>query len=127
VDVFPGHSLGKYSDVDEGLEFQACYKFILFIFMPMEKLDTYGKLPQVSNFCCQLPWATQCFPYANISSSGNATMKMSQQCIAEECDQRYISVTYDLTIAKIALCVPSEEKLEFNNLFILLGFFHIAL
>lgn len=92
-----------------------------------------SKLATNSYYSYSFPWknwilaATQCLPYANISSSGNATMKMSQQCIAEECDQRYISVTYDLAIAKIALCVPSEEKLEFNNLFILLGFFLIAL
>lgn len=52
------------------------------------------------------------------------TMKISQR-IAEECDQQYISVTYDLAIAKIALCEQAEEKPTFDNLFIHLRFFHV--
>ncbi len=54
------------------------------------------------------------------------TMERSLR-ILKECNQRYISVTYDLAIAKQALCIQSMEKPIFNNLFIQLGSFHIFL
>jgi hypothetical protein len=47
--------------------------------------------------------------------------------IADECDQQYISVTYDLEIAKIALPIQAAERPRFNKLFIQLGAFHIQL
>ena len=47
--------------------------------------------------------------------------------LAEECDQKYISVTYDLAIAKLALCIQAEEAPKFDNIFIQLGHFHITM
>jgi hypothetical protein len=52
------------------------------------------------------------------------TLNMSKR-IAEECEQKYISVTYDLAIANIALTIQSEERPEFDNFFVQLGSFHI--
>lgn len=54
------------------------------------------------------------------------TMQRSLR-IADECDQQYISVTYDLAIAKIALSIQAAERPRFNKLFIQLGAFHIQL
>ncbi|XP_045036882.1 uncharacterized protein LOC116935578 [Daphnia magna] len=54
------------------------------------------------------------------------TMERSVR-ILKECNQKYISVTYDLAIAKQVLCIQSMEKPKFNNLFIQLGSFHIFL
>jgi hypothetical protein len=54
------------------------------------------------------------------------TLNMSK-LIAEECEQKYISVTFDLAIANIALTIKSEERPEFDNLFVQLGSFHIEL
>ena len=54
------------------------------------------------------------------------TMKMSQR-IREECGKRYMLVTYDLAIAKIAFALQVEEKSRFEELFILLGGFHVEL
>ncbi|XP_045025640.1 uncharacterized protein LOC116935576 [Daphnia magna] len=54
------------------------------------------------------------------------TMERSVR-ILKECNQKYISVTYDLAIAKQVLCIQSTEKPKFNNLFIQLGSFHIFL
>lgn len=47
--------------------------------------------------------------------------------IAEECNQKYISVTYDLAIAQKALAIQCEERPKFQRLFIQLGSFHIEL
>lgn len=55
-----------------------------------------------------------------------ATLNMAVR-IMEEYDQDYISVTYDLAIAKIALAIQFEEKPKFDKLFIQLGSFHIEL
>ncbi len=54
------------------------------------------------------------------------TLNMSKR-IAVECEQRYISVTYDPAIANIALTIQSEERPEFDNLFIQLGSFYTEL
>lgn len=54
------------------------------------------------------------------------TMIQSQK-VALECGQRYIEVTYDLAIAKIALQIKSTEANTFDNLFIHLGVFHIMM
>ena len=53
-------------------------------------------------------------------------MKISQR-IADECDQKYICVNYELAIAKLALCIQAEESPKFDNLFIQLGHFHITM
>ena len=78
-----------------------------------------------------LPIQRLCYlPQINMSPTSLSvvvqTMKMSQQ-LAEECDQKYISVTYDLAIAKLALCIQAEEAPKFDNIFIQLGHFHITM
>lgn len=45
--------------------------------------------------------------------------------IAEECNESYMQVTYDLAIAKIALQIQTSERPRFDKLFIHLGTFHI--
>ena len=47
--------------------------------------------------------------------------------IADAANGDSISVTYDLTIAKIGLQVQAEEKPTFDRFFILLAFFHIEM
>ena len=42
------------------------------------------------------------------------TLKQSQK-VAEECDERYMQVTYDLAIAKVALQIQCTEKPRFDN------------
>nr|XP_046473659.1 uncharacterized protein LOC124214934 isoform X3 [Neodiprion pinetum] len=54
------------------------------------------------------------------------TMKQSQK-IAEDLQQPYIQVTYDLAIAKVALQIQATENPTFDNLFIHLGPFHIMM
>lgn len=54
------------------------------------------------------------------------TMIQAQK-IALECGERYLEVTYDLAIAKVALQIQSIEKPLFDNLFIHLGQFHVML
>ena len=54
------------------------------------------------------------------------TLKKSIQ-IADECDQKYIFVTYDLAIAKIAFQIQHEESPNYDRAFILLGSFHIEM
>ena len=47
--------------------------------------------------------------------------------IADAANGDSISVTYDLTIAKIGLPVQAKEKPTFDRFFILLAFFHIEI
>lgn len=47
--------------------------------------------------------------------------------LAEECNQHYIVVTYDLAIASKAYKIQADMKKEFEKLFINLGAFHIEL
>ena len=47
--------------------------------------------------------------------------------VAEECEQLYMQVTYDLGIAKIAFQLQSTEKPKFDKLFIHIGPFHIMM
>ncbi|EFN62557.1 hypothetical protein EAG_04876, partial [Camponotus floridanus] len=54
------------------------------------------------------------------------TMEQAQK-VGEECNQRYVQVTYDLAIAKIAYKIQSTSKPQFNNLFIHLGSFHLMM
>lgn len=49
------------------------------------------------------------------------------QNIAVACQQNYISVTYDLAIAKLAMQIQSEERPKYDNVFIQLGSFHIQM
>ncbi|GFV96408.1 hypothetical protein TNCV_2869851 [Trichonephila clavipes] len=54
------------------------------------------------------------------------TMKQAQ-VVGKECNQTYVQVTYDLSIAKIAYKIQSTSKTQFNNLFIHLGSFHLMM
>ena len=54
------------------------------------------------------------------------TMKKSLK-ISSECGKQNIAVTYDLTIAKLAFQIQAEESREFDNIFVILGSFHIEL
>ncbi|XP_074115522.1 uncharacterized protein LOC141538105 [Cotesia typhae] len=54
------------------------------------------------------------------------TMTQAQQ-VGVECDQKYVQVTYDLAIAKIALKIQATETPKFDNLFIHLGSFHLMM
>lgn len=54
------------------------------------------------------------------------TMSQAQKA-AQECHQRYIQITYDLAIAKIALQIQATEHPRFDNVFIHLGSFHIMM
>jgi hypothetical protein len=78
----------------------------------------------------ELPMQKICYlPHINESPTSTAvvqeTMKIAKQ-IAEECCQEYISITYDLAIAKIIFAIQGEDP-SYNNLFIQLGSFHILL
>ncbi|CAH1173831.1 unnamed protein product [Phaedon cochleariae] len=54
------------------------------------------------------------------------TMKQSQQ-VARECGEKYMQVTYDLAITKIALQIQCTEKPRYDNLFIHVGSIHIMM
>jgi hypothetical protein len=54
------------------------------------------------------------------------TMRQAQK-VAEECNEDYMEVTYDLAIAKVALQIQSMETPQFDNLFIHFGSFHIIM
>ena len=47
--------------------------------------------------------------------------------ISSECEKQNIAVTYDLAIAKLAFQIQAEESREFDNIFVILGSFHIEL
>ena len=47
--------------------------------------------------------------------------------ISSECEKQNIAVTYDLAIAKLAFQIQAEESREFDNIFVMLGSFHIEL
>jgi hypothetical protein len=47
--------------------------------------------------------------------------------VKEECNQKYCTVTYDLAIAKPALCIQKMESPRYDQLFIQLGPFHILM
>ena len=59
------------------------------------------------------------------SSVVRETMNMAKK-VAEECMQQYVSVTYDLAIAKVAFPIQEEDS-SYSNIFIQLGSFHILL
>lgn len=54
------------------------------------------------------------------------TLKKAKK-ISVECNQQYISVTYDLAIAKLAYQIQHAESPSYDNLFIQLGSFHIEM
>jgi len=51
------------------------------------------------------------------------TMRISQK-VAEECQQPYAIVTYDLAVAKLALKIQDEDAPQYDNVFICFGAFH---
>lgn len=64
-------------------------------------------------------------------SPTNDVVVMKTMCmaleIADQCNQQYIIVTYDLAIAMKALTIKAQKPDEFERLFINLGPFHIEL
>ncbi|XP_031341089.1 uncharacterized protein LOC116169200 [Photinus pyralis] len=69
-------------------------------------------------------------PPINASPTNNAvvlhTLKIAQN-VASQCAQKYISVTYDLQIAKTAMQIQCQESPKYDNIFIHLGAFHVQL
>ena len=67
-------------------------------------------------------------PQINMSLTSHSvvieTMRRSQ-CIANECGKTSIMVSYDLAIAKIAMQIQAEELPKFDDIFVVLGSFHI--
>jgi len=47
--------------------------------------------------------------------------------IAEECNETYMQITYDLAIAKTAMQIQSAEHPRYHRIFVHLGAFHISL
>ena len=54
------------------------------------------------------------------------TMNRAQR-IAHECKKKYIAVTYDLAIAKVAMKIQATEMPKYDNIFINLGAFHVKM
>ena len=54
------------------------------------------------------------------------TLETTQKC-AEECNQEYGVVTYDLNAAKPAMQIQATECPKFDNVFIIMGAFHIEM
>ena len=46
---------------------------------------------------------------------------------SSECGKQNIAVSYDLALAKLAFQIQVEESREFDNIFVVLGSFHIEL
>lgn len=63
-----------------------------------------------------------------ISSSSvvRQTLQTTQKC-AEECNQDYRLVTYDLNAAKPAMQIQARESPTFDKIFIMMGAFHIEM
>lgn len=78
--------------------------------LPMQKI---AYLPQINHSPTSLAVVAE-------------TLGMSEK-IAHECAQKYISVTFNLAIAKMAYAIQEEESPRFDNIFIHLGGFHIEL
>ena len=53
-------------------------------------------------------------------------MKQAQK-VALECDDEYMEVMFDLSIARVALQIQASEKPSFDNLFIQVGTFHVMM
>ena len=54
------------------------------------------------------------------------TLRLSQM-VAEECGEKYAIVHYDLGIAKPALQIQAQESPRYDNVFICIGTFHLAM
>lgn len=66
----------------------------------------------------------------NLSLISNAVvLETLKQClqVADECGSKYIQVTYDLGIAKLAFKLQSTYKPRFDLVFIHLGTFHVEM
>ena len=69
-------------------------------------------------------------PQMEASPTGNDVVKETLERslrLKEEIDQEYVSVTYDLAIAKPALCIQAMEAPLYDKIFIQLGPFHILM
>ena len=79
-----------------------------------------------SDDCTQEIWY---LPQINQSPTSYAVVRQTMRKslkISSECGKHNIAVTYDLTIAKLALQIQAEESPEFD-IFVTLGSFHIEL
>ena len=54
------------------------------------------------------------------------TLRISQR-VAQECDEQYAVVHYDLAVAKPAMQIQQQEDPEYSNVFICFGPFHIEM
>ena len=54
------------------------------------------------------------------------TLRITQRC-AKECNQKFGIVTYDLNAAKPAMQIQVTEQPQYNDVFIMLGAFHIEM
>ena len=50
---------------------------------------------------------------------------LQSQNVREECGEKYINVTYDLAIYKMAIRIQEQESPTFDDLFISQGGFHL--
>lgn len=69
-------------------------------------------------------------PTLNMSPTSDSVVKVTlemAQTVAKECGQKYICATFDLAIASKALQIQSESSPQFDNVFVILGAFHIEL
>lgn len=69
-------------------------------------------------------------PNINMSPTADATVKKTlevAQCVAKDCGQQNIIVTYDLAIACKAYKIKTDLSPNFDNVFITLGAFHTEL
>ena len=77
-----------------------------------------------------LPQQTVCY-LQNISlppthNDVHETLHIVQR-VAAECNEKYAVVTYDLSIAKLASQIQTQDSPQFDNVFIMFGAFHIQM
>lgn len=66
-------------------------------------------------------------PNMNVSPTSDAVVRKTMKTaltIANECNQKYIVVTYDLAIAPRAFKIQTDQAPEFDRIFIAMGTFH---
>ena len=66
-------------------------------------------------------------PQINESPTSISVVQETMKKTAKECSRKTIAVTYDLEIAKSSMQLQAEESPTYDNLFIILGGFHIEL
>lgn len=69
-------------------------------------------------------------PNINASPTSDAVVKKTlevAQKVAEDCEQQYIAVTFDLAIASKAYRIREDLSPSFDNIFISMGAFHTEL